>query len=318
MQDIQQNGITVDRSRGGQMEIRKAVEDYLTFARKVKGFSPTTITTYRSNLEQFFQTAHIKTLDELTLDKVDAFFVQIEAEGLKRNTLARYSSSIRSFIFYQNRNGWTQVLSEHVVQTKREQVVIRYVTPEEVNKLLEVIPRSRDRLIVLLLFTSGMRINELINITVEDITENTIHIIRKGGKHDDVVIDQGVADYLQLYLMMEQITTGYIFRSTTGQRIHSGAVSLCLKLASRKAGIKHVNPHSLRHGFGTYLAESGANIYDIMKMMGHVNVNVAMRYLHMSKSHKVQQHAIYAPKTINPLTNDTTSAKIPSEFWNEP
>jgi len=300
------------------MEIRKAVEDYLTFARKVKGFSPTTITTYRSNLEQFFQTAHIKTLDELTLDKVDAFFVQIEAEGLKRNTLARYSSSIRSFIFYQNRNGWTQVLSEHVVQTKREQVVIRYVTPEEVNKLLEVIPRSRDRLIVLLLFTSGMRINELINITVEDITENTIHIIRKGGKHDDVVIDQGVADYLQLYLMMEQITTGYIFRSTTGQRIHSGAVSLCLKLASRKAGIKHVNPHSLRHGFGTYLAESGANIYDIMKMMGHVNVNVAMRYLHMSKSHKVQQHAIYAPKTINPLTNDTTSAKIPSEFWNEP
>lgn len=308
------------------METQIAFKNFLNYAEKVKKYSPETIKTHDSHLYQFLKFSMSKTIDDITLEVIDEFMSYL-SDNVKLNTQASYASSLRSFIHYLNRGGWQQVQHNYINIPRRKVVNVRIVTKEEVNALLNHARKPRDRLMLLLFFTTGIRIAELLNIKVEDIDveECSIKVCRKGGIEDTIYVDPAVIDYLMLFIHMWMFDNGYVFRNDQGEKLSQAVVRLMLAELSKKAKIPHVNPHAIRHGFGTEMAMNGADILSIMEAMGHRDPAISKRYIHLSGDARKKRYNLYAPKTIetavkavNDLTNQRTNARLNSEFWNEP
>ena len=250
----------------------------------LRGASDLTISTYLRHNERFAQFLgnHPKTATE---DDVKRYLAHLLAEGREKSTVALTRSAI---LYYQN-----EVRKKNITgiktpkQAKKLPVVL---TRDEIKRLIDATTHEKSRLLITLLYASGLRIGESLRLTVEDLElDQKIAWVRggKGGKDRMILLGESVTQELRGYLRRHRITTGAVFRGYKGQPMTARNAQKIIKHSAAVAGItKTVTPHKLRHSFATHLRESGHDLRIIQELLGHSSIQTTEIYTHVSVEEK--------------------------------
>lgn len=252
----------------------------------------------------FFQNLGIGDINAITPKAAEDYMAYRKSIGIKQNTNATFMNALRAYLIFCNKRGYANKDINMFETPRRVRTRVEFITGEEVNQMLSYIHRERDRLIILILYTSGARVSELMQVSVENLRGNSFHVVAKGNKPHVYYFDETVAARLQQYIAMENITHGPVFRTTTGKPIGTPAVSHLVRKAAKLANIsKNVHPHLFRHGFATALLENGSDVRTTQEILGHENIQTTMRYMHVTDQRIKESHEKFAPK-VSPPTPD--------------
>ena len=223
----------------------------------------------------------------------------LESGLAPREFLLRYTeksrSSIRSVYFalkFFYENVLSQKFDERIPLAKNKGKLPVVLNKEEVNRMLEATFNLKHRLVLMFLYYTGIRLNEIINLKWNDIDfqRNVIHIkVAKGEKERVIFLHDNLKNFIEYFNLKKE---GSIFFSNFGKKYSQRTIQIIVKNAAEKAGIgKRITPHTLRHSFATHLLEGGADIRHIQSLLGHKNLQTTQIYTHISN------------KNINKLAN---------------
>jgi len=243
---------------------------------KLRGFSPVTIRNYAFFVEKFLNKTK-KPAEELNEEDVKAYLAEL-FDTKSKNTIMLALASLK--FFYQ------EILKKDFAQIKipkKEKRLPEVLTKEEVKRLIESTDNEKTRLIVSMLYSSGLRVSEIVNLKVNDLNlDERIGWVRKGkGSKDRIfTISESLANNLKEFL--KEKNNIYVFskdKPLTTRNIQKIIASLRVK-----AGInKKITPHTLRHSFATHLLENGVDIRKIQFLLGHSSLNTTQIYAHVSQ-----------------------------------
>jgi len=242
---------------------------------KIRGFSPLTARNYSFFVEKFLQRAN-KPSEELNEDDAKAYLADI-FDSKSKNTVMLAAASLKFF--------YKEILGKefaNVKMPKKDSRLPEVLTKEEVKKMVESADNQKSRLIISLLYSTGLRVSELVNLKVEDVNflEKTGWVRRgKGAKDRLFVLSESLAKEIEEYIQDKGQT--YIFSKE--EPLTTRNIQKIIKGTKIRAGIsKKVTPHTLRHSFATHLLEQGTDIRLIQTMLGHSSLNTTQVYTHVS------------------------------------
>ncbi len=264
--------------------------DYLKYERKL---SHNTYLSYRYNLikiESFFTN---KDLIDLNSDDIKEFIYKLKE---KSKTKAHYITVLRSFYNYMlDREVIKKNPCDNIKLPKLEKKLPNFLTEEEVNKLLDirlVKPiHYRDKAMLEVLYATGIRITELLDLRLENIylEDDYIKVMGKGSKERIVPIGDITKKYLVMYIneyrnfILKERQSEYLFVNYNGKRMSRQGFFKILKRYCQEANIKkEISPHILRHSFATHLLNNGADLRVIQELLGHENISTTEIYSHIS------------------------------------
>lgn len=281
-------------------EYIKSFNDYLASERN---YSKHTVKAYVTDIKEFFRAVRQKNLlrEEDGRDSIsglDESHVRAYISWLyTRNTktsISRKLASVRTFFEFLMRSGAIKNNLAKLVPTPHgEKRLPTFLTVDEVVKLMETpnpgeVAGLRDRAILELLYSSGLRVSELIGIDLTDLdlTGFTVKVLGKGSKERQVPVGSKAAEALKSYLSarLDMKPKGdYLFVNSRGGRLTVRSIDRIIKKHATQAGIpKNVSPHVLRHTFATHLLGGGADLRAIQEMLGHKSLSTTQRYTHTS------------------------------------
>ena len=261
--------------------MNEIIEEYKVWL-EIQGKSKNTIKTYAGTIKKFLEflinngiiIIDTKSINN-SLDKniILKFLAELKVnKKLDSNSLRLYVRAISSFLkFLDNEN-----LAKQIKAPKVDKRLPKFITYDELNKLLENAENYRDKLVIKFLFYTGVRVSELIKIKKNDIIfeEGFVKVYGKGGKERIVPIPKELLNELKNYI--NKINTENIFPLSSRQ------VERIIKYIAKKAGIsKKVTPHVLRHSLATTLLSKGVDIRYIQEILGHSSLNITQIYTHV-------------------------------------
>jgi len=246
---------------------------------KLRGFSERTLKMYLFYNQKFLEFIK-KSPEEVNEDDIKAFIAKKMEEGTSTKSIILIKAALKFF--------YDEVLKKGIVNFKSPKVPKKLptvLTKEEVKKIIDSIENEKHKLIVMFLYSSGLRLSELINLKVKDLELNErIGWVRtgKGEKDRMFIISERLVEELRKFTEGKN-PDDYVFSGRKG-RLSPRTVQKIVKIAVKKAGInKEVSPHTLRHSFATHLLEAGENIRKIQELLGHASLNTTQVYTHISK-----------------------------------
>jgi len=287
--------------------MRKLIHSFIEYIRAEKGYSIHTSRNYESDLRQFskFVVAKkgIKNSDP-GIELVDYMLIRSYLGQLfdkcKRTTIARKLSTLKSFFSYLELRGLTSINPAVDITTpKQEKRIPAYLPIDDMFALLEQPDRKkelglRDLAILELLYSSGLRVSELVTLDIEklDLTSRLVRVSGKGGKERLLPVGRKATVVIKEYLENTEKArkkAGYsamygpLFLNYRGGRLSARSVDRLVKRYSRQCGITaEISPHSIRHTFATHLLDGGADLRSIQELLGHVNLSTTQKYTHVS------------------------------------
>jgi integrase/recombinase XerC len=277
--------------------MRKHIFDFIAHLRNERGVSRHTERSYLSDLEQFADFIGKKTLDEVDHKTLREFMAHLMKLKIKKASMARKLSAIRSYYKYLNREGVLSGNPARLVSTpRREKRLPAVLTADDAQRLMEApcekkheYPGTlqRDRAVLETLYSTGIRANELIGMNRDDISvgDGLVRIRGKGRKERIVPIGHRALDAIKEYLAGK---TGNfddlaVFTGPSGKRLTARTVQRILENYRKKLGLaQKASPHTLRHSFATHLLESGADLRAIQELLGHASLSTTQRYTHLN------------------------------------
>jgi integrase/recombinase XerC len=281
-------------------EYIKSFNDYLASERN---YSKHTVKAYVTDIKEFFRAVKQKNLireedggDSISgLDKshVRAYISWLYTRNTK-TSISRKLASVRTFFEFLMRSGAVKNNLAKLVPTPQgEKRLPTFLTVDEVVKLMETPDPGeaaglRDRAILELLYSSGLRVSELVGIDLPDLdlTSLTVKVLGKGSKERQVPVGSKAGEALKSYLSarLDMKPKGdYLFVNSRGGRLTVRSIDRIIKKHATEAGIpKNVSPHVLRHTFATHLLGGGADLRAIQEMLGHKSLSTTQRYTHTS------------------------------------
>lgn len=270
------------------------IKDFVVDLTYVKNYSLNTVKSYETDCNLFQEYLKNKSISAANSDEVRSYFKTISNKSDK--TLARTMSSLRAFYDYLIQRNIIKVNPmDNITSPKIGKYLPEVLTIEEVEKLLEFNPKDaftfRNRCILELLYSTGLRITELVTLKFENISidDALIKVMGKGSKERIVPMNDITCDYLKKYIenirptMIKKEQTDYIFLNNHGKQLTRQAVFLMIKKRAREVGIKKdISPHTLRHSFATHLLQNGADIRFIQELLGHSDVATTEIYTHIA------------------------------------
>jgi integrase/recombinase XerD len=263
--------------------------DKLKTELKLRGFSPLTVRNYSFFVEKFLKQSD-KNVVDLNQEDVRKYLAGMFDEKSK-NTIMLAVASLK---FY-----FTEILKKEVGEIKmpkKEKRLPEVLSKEEVSKLLNSAETRKSRLILSLLYSSGLRVSELVHLKPQDInfSENTGWVRGgKGSKDRMFILSNGLGNELQEY-MKKRKDAKYLF-SHEGPLTTRNVQKIVKHVRQRSEIQKRVTPHTLRHSFATHLLEAGTDIRMIQALLGHSSLNTTQLYTHISSDQ--------IKKIANPLDN---------------
>ena len=301
------------------------VASFLSWLRVEKNYSPATIRAYAADLEQFTRfcdegpaeaadpPAPPPGLDpaRITLRTVRGFLGALSAQGLAASTLGRKLAALRSFFRFLNREGLLQDNPARPIPSPRKPKTLPAVlTVDEASRLLETPggpPRSplRDRALLELLYSSGLRVSELTSLDLEDVDlrGGSVRVRGKGRRERIVPVGSKAIDALERYLARERQggragAPALFLNLRDGGRLTARSVHRLLgDRAQRQGWQKSISPHALRHSFATHLLEGGADLRAIQEMLGHRSLSTTQRYTHLDFEHLTRVYESAHPRS---------------------
>lgn len=279
-----------------------------------RGFSDNTREAYLRDVRQFFEFIHSEGLGvcEVTLEDLHRFTWQLHEVGISARSIARIHSGLRSFYSYMLLEGMIETNPTALLESPKKGVRLPEVlSTEEIDAILSVIDLSllegqRDKAVIELLYSCGLRVTELCNLKMHDLflEEGFLRVVGKGNKERLVPMSPKAVKELGLWFATRNIILpkageeDYVFLSVR-RRQHLSRITVFhnLRLYAERAGItKTISPHTLRHSFATHLLEGGANLRVIQAMLGHEQISTTEIYTHIDRSMLKQQVLSYFPR----------------------
>lgn len=265
--------------------------DYLEFEKK---FSLYTVDNYDKDITEFKEYLvmnNINSFKKVDYSLVRKYLVFLYEKKYKNTTICRHISSLRSFYKYLLGN---KLINENPMELislpKKEQRLPNFLYYNDLEKLLETPDQAtsiglRDKLIFEILYSTGVRVSELVNIKVKDIDfENkSIRIFGKGKKERIVLFGDQALKLINVYLDQRGFSSEYLILNNRGNKITTRGVDLIIHKNSLKSGLKNkITPHTMRHTFATHMLNDGANLLTVQELLGHENLKTTQVYTHVS------------------------------------
>lgn len=274
----------------------KYLEEYLKYLKYQKNYSKDTIESYERDVVEYLNYVENEKLDiqKFEYDDVRSFLMYLNKKKDKNSTVSRKISALRSYYKYLINNRMVVNNPFSLVSLpKKEKKLPRFFYYNELEELFQI-PKlytplgQRDRLILEVLYATGVRVSELVNIKVTDITGNEIRILGKGNKERIVRFGEYVEEILELYLndaykKMNIEKNGYLFINSHGRQLTTRGIRYILdKLISKTNIEKKISPHMLRHSFATHLLNEGCDIISVQELLGHESLTATSVYTHVT------------------------------------
>jgi integrase/recombinase XerC len=273
--------------------MRKHVADFLRHLRQEKNASAGTERGYRADLEQLARFLGDRDPASVTHQDLRQFLGHLIDLKIKRSSLARKLSAVRSFFKYLHREGLVAGNPARLIATPRQDKRLPAVlTVDDALRLMRApagdeISALRDRAVLETLYSTGIRAGELVGINHEDIDrqDRLIRVRGKGRKERIVPVGTKALDAIDAYCSRKHSAAQEpaVFTGPSGKRLTARTVQRILGNCRKKLGLSaKASPHTLRHSFATHLLESGADLRAIQELLGHASLSTTQRYTHLN------------------------------------
>lgn len=283
--------------------------DYIEHLEVERGRSSKTAENYKLYLERFVEFTDDIEVEKITSETVRKYRLWLNRyknyadDELATITQGYHLIALRGFLGYLSKRNIHSLTPEKIELPKISRKQVTFLENEEIIRLIEVIDTSnlaglRDRALVELLFSSGLRVSELVNLNRDHInTKRREFTVRGKGKKDrPVFISQSAAGHIEEYLKKrtDNLPPLFVSYSRNSQssndgsyrRLSSRSIQRLVEKYARRAGItKHVSPHTMRHSFATDLLMNGADLRSVQAMLGHTNISTTQIYTHVTDKH---------------------------------
>jgi integrase/recombinase XerC len=280
------------------------INKFLRYIALEKRYSPNTIESYSTDLTQFE-----KYLDELSdghdiywrkIDKryIRHFLMELQQQGLNKRSIARKVATLKSFFkFLEKEQTVDKSIASGIKMPRFDNKLPEYLSREEIEKIVNLPDLSnfegvRDKAILEMFYSCGVRLSELLNLKLEDLMlrEDAIRVIGKGKKERILPIGAPAKNSLLNYLDWRKKVVQHgiqeIFVLKSGKNMYPMAVQRLIKeYINKVVSISSASPHMLRHSYATHLLDSGANIRVVKDLLGHESLSTTQVYTHLSIDH---------------------------------
>jgi len=273
------------------------IQQFMAYLRTERDVSPHTLTAYRGDLGQLLTFAVREKGDTVSAQDVDHLLLRRYLAGVskdtKKSSIGRKLAAIRSFFRFLLRRGVIAKNPAELIATpKKEQRLPFHLDIDQATTLMEAPDDDRkqgprDRAILELLYSSGLRVSELTGLDIGelDLASGMARVTGKGGKERIVPVGSRALEALRKYLdgRNGDTTKGPCFLNTRGGRINRRSVARIVDdHVTRIAAFKRISPHILRHTFATHMLEGGADLRAIQELLGHASLSTTQKYTHVS------------------------------------
>ena len=278
----------------------KIIDEYIEYLEKIKGYSKNTITSYKTDLKKYFEYINTKNKNYYEIEK---YVQSLSKSKYAKSTVNRKIVSISSFFNWcinQKKLNIKDIKQIKNIKTERKLPTI--LTSNYINNLLDTIPTStskeiRDRTIIEILYSSGLRVSELTNLKVNDFKNNkSLKVLGKGNKVRILPMTDKSFNYMNLWISkyrneyINEKSGNYIFLGVRGGKISDREIQ---RIVNLRLG---TFPHSIRHTFATHLLDGGADLRVVQEMLGHTDPSTTQIYTHVSKKQLKEKYKRTHPR----------------------
>ncbi|MBN1326335.1 MAG: tyrosine recombinase XerD [Candidatus Cloacimonetes bacterium] len=289
---------------------RALLNNYQYHLKVEKGLSENTLSSYARDLEDVLLFLD-KPVEEIQVKDIVDYFVSLQELGLSTSSIARKRSSVKGFYLFLQEEEIDFVLNlDSLPQIKYSQHLPDVLSVNEMLKLLNSISTDstlgmRNKAMLELMYASGLRISEVIDLTIHDVIweESLIRVTGKGSKQRIVpVADKSLSFLLRYYHnargdIRKEKETDIMFLNKRGGKLSRMGVWKIIRKLTVEAGLsKNISPHTFRHSFATHLLEAGANLRIVQTLLGHVSINTTQIYTNIDKNYIIKEHKLYHPR----------------------
>ena len=296
--------------------MKEFLKEYLTFLKFEKNLSDNSIEAYEKDINKlliYCEELQIEDLNEIDYAVLQKYFHIQKQAGILSGTTARYQSSLKGFFKYLLKNEYIKKNpTDKLSSTKISRKLPSFLTFAEIEKILDEIKSSdiplglRDKAMLEIAYSCGLRVSELINLKISDLffNEEVIRVFGKGSKQRIVPIGSSAVEWVTEYLKFSRPllenkikSANIVFLNKRGTKLSRMGVWKILDKYAKNAGIsKDVHPHVLRHSFATHLIEGGADLRAVQEMLGHADISTTQIYTHIDRDYIKEVHRNHHPR----------------------
>lgn len=293
---------------------------FIEFLRSEKQLSLHTQTNYQRDLQKFADccaTFALHNLDEIRAQHIRQMVAQLHRQGLGGKSLARWLSALRSFFEFAMRNHWAKNNPADAIQApKSEKKLPKVLDADQTAQFVSVqgdsILALRDRALLELIYSSGLRLAEVVGLNLSDLdlADAMVTVLGKGSKQRNLPIGSYAVTALTAWLaqrnnLLKDESETAVFISQRGTRVTHRAVQARLQHLSMKQGMETpVHPHMLRHSFASHMLESSSDLRLVQELLGHANISTTQIYTHLDFQHLAKVYDSAHPRAQRKKTLD--------------
>lgn len=289
--------------------LEELIEEFLRYLLIDKGYSENTIDSYRRDLMKFLEFNKNKNINNITNSDLKEYVKHLKKENLNDKSISRNVSCLKSFYKfliiekYINNNPIESIL---IPKTKKS--LPNILTEDEVLMLLDVKLTDnfsyRNKAMLELMYATGLRVSELVNLKLQDIdlNQDVVRTFGKGSKERVIPIGDYSKEYLEIYIyeyrgtMLKKVNSEYLFLNNHGNKMtRQGFFKIIKKIAKEKGIDKDLSPHTLRHSFASHLLKYGADLRTIQELLGHSDISTTQIYTHISNEELKKNYKDFHP-----------------------
>ena len=292
------------------MEINDAVNQFAQYLLVEKGLSKKTVDAYLTDLKLFFKYfKDKKDTEELNPYDINSFMLYGASLGRKPATTLRRAASIKHFYLFLKKDGYYNDEIPEIEGPKKEKILPTYLSVEEVERLLDAPNMKspsgiRDKAMLELMYASGLRVSELLELEKANINlkRGIVIVFGKGAKERKVPMGDFALEYVVKYINQVRgkfhgADSKYLFLNKKGKPLSRVYFFKQIRKYASEVGIeKEISPHTLRHCFATHLLEGGAQLRTVQEMLGHANIATTQIYTHVSKDRIISAYDLFINK----------------------
>ena len=287
----------------------RLIYDYLDFLENIKGLSKNTTSSYQrdlNKLSKFLQASDINGFNGLSEEICSAWIADLFQHNVSARSIQRHISSAKGFFNYLKKIGLvTDSPFDLISSPKSPSHLPSVLSPEEVSQLLNFKPKNaqekRDLAIIELIYSSGLRVSEAVNVNLNDFEDNKnfLRVLGKGSKTRLVPVGRYAQNSINDWMVeREKLSTNdnALFVNLRGNRISTRSVQERIKNIAIMQGLPPVNPHMLRHSFATHLLESSGDLRSIQELLGHSSLSTTQIYTRLDYQHLIKVYEKSHPR----------------------
>ncbi len=285
-----------DLNLNNKINQKEILDQYLESLEKIKNYSPNTIKSYKNDILQYLS-------EEVVLGEFSKYLKICSNKGFSKTTINRKITSIKTFLIWCiEKNYLDSTALKSVKNLKAEKKLPNVLTANYINELLDSLPSKypkdlRDKAILELMYSSGLRVSEVSNLSIKDFKKNkSIKVLGKGNKERVLPITSRAFDVINKYIehsrniFVNEKSESFLFLGVRGGQLSDREIRRIVKL---RVG---TFPHSLRHTFATHLLDGGADLRIVQELLGHNDPSTTQIYTHVSKKQMKKKYKQSHPR----------------------